>query len=74
VYPRRCNGTNGKGKEEENVAEFRYLGITLTKQKCNHEEIKSRDNLHNSESLSSCLLPKNVTIKRRQTIILPVVS
>jgi hypothetical protein len=63
----------------EAVANFRYLGTTLTDQNCMHEEIKSRLNsenacYHSVQSLSSRLLSRNVKVKIYKTIILPVVS
>jgi hypothetical protein len=63
----------------EGVAKFKYLGTTLTDQKCMQEEIKSRLNsgnacYHSVQSLlSSCLLSRNVKAKIYKTIILPVV-
>jgi hypothetical protein len=60
------------------VEEFKYLGITLTSNFYsgrNEEQIEVRECLlsFGTESLSSCLLSKNLTIKIYKTIILPVV-
>jgi hypothetical protein len=58
------------------VAEFKYLGTTLTDENWMHEEIKSRLNLGNAcyhsvqSLLSACLLSK---VKMYKTIILSVV-
>jgi sorting nexin-29 len=60
----------------EGVANFKYLGTTLTDQNCMQEEIKSRLNLGNScyhlvqRLLSSRLLSRNVKVKIYKTIIL----
>jgi hypothetical protein len=63
----------------EGVAEFRYLGTTLTDQTCMWEEIENRLNSGNAcyrlvqSLLSSCLLSRNVKTKIYKTIILAVV-
>jgi hypothetical protein len=55
------------------------LGTTVTNQNCIHKEIKSRLNSRNAcyhfvqNLLSSCILSKNLKIKKYKTIILPVV-
>jgi hypothetical protein len=63
----------------ENVAQFRYLGTTVTDQNLIQEEIKRRLNSGNAcyhsvqKGFSSRLLFKNVKFKIYKTIILPVV-
>jgi hypothetical protein len=63
----------------ENVAQFRYLGTTITNQNLIQEEIKRRLNCGNvcyhsvQNLLSSRLLSKNIKIRIYKTIILSVV-
>jgi hypothetical protein len=63
----------------ENVANFIYLGMTLTNQNDIHNEIRSRLNSENTCShsvqdlLSSHLISKNLKIKIYKTVILPAV-
>jgi hypothetical protein len=63
----------------ENVAEFKYLGTTLTSQDLIQEEIMRRLNsgnacYHSVKNILSFRLPfKNLNIRIYKTIILPVV-
>jgi hypothetical protein len=63
----------------ENVATFKYLGMTLTNQNDIRDEIKNRLNSGNAcycsvqNLLSSRLISKNLKIKIYKTVILPVV-
>jgi hypothetical protein len=63
----------------ENVAQFRYLGMTITNQNLIRVEIKRIQNsgnacYHSVQNLSSSrLLSKNIKIGIYKTIILPVV-
>jgi hypothetical protein len=61
------------------VAQFRYLGTTITDQNLIQEEIKKRLNSGNAcyysvqNLFSSRLLSKNIKIRIYTTVILPVV-
>jgi len=61
------------------VAEFEYLGTIVTNPNCILREVKSRLNLGNvcysydKNLLSSCLLSKNIKIKRYSTVILLII-
>jgi hypothetical protein len=63
----------------ENMAQFKYLGMTVTNQNLIQEEIKRRLNSGNAcyhsiqNLLPSHLLSKNIKIRIFRTIILPVV-
>jgi hypothetical protein len=63
----------------ENVAQFKYLGMTLTNQNLIQEETRIRFNSSNAcyhsvqNLLSSRLLFKNVKIRINKTLVLPVV-
>jgi hypothetical protein len=63
----------------EKLAQFKYLGTTLTNQNDIRDEIKSRLNSENASYysfqnlLSSCLISKNLKIEIYNTVIMPVV-
>jgi hypothetical protein len=62
----------------ENLAKFKYVGMTVTNSNLIHEEIQSKLNSGNAfyhsvqNHQSSCLLSINVKMKIYRTIILPV--
>jgi hypothetical protein len=80
-YPNSGQNQNIRIANEwfENVAKFKYLGMTLTDQNDIHDEIKNRLNSGNAcyhsvqNLLSSSLISKNLKIKIYKTVILPVV-
>jgi hypothetical protein len=63
----------------ENVAQFKYFGMTVTNQNLIQEEVNTRLNSGNAcyyvvqNLLSFHLLPRNIKIRIHKTIILPVV-
>jgi hypothetical protein len=80
-HPNSGQNQNIKTANEsfENVAKFKYLGMTLTNQNDIHNEIKSRLNSGNAcyysvqNLLSTRLISKNLKIKIYKTVILTVV-
>jgi hypothetical protein len=80
-YPNSGQNQNIRIHNEsfENVAEYKYLGTTITNQNDIRDEIKSRLNSGNAcyysvqNLLSSRLISKNLKIKIYKTVVLPVV-
>jgi hypothetical protein len=80
-YPNSGQNQNIRIANEsfENVAKFKYLGMTLTNQNDIQDEIKSSLNSGNAcyysvqNLLSSHLISKNLKIKIYKTVTLPVV-
>jgi hypothetical protein len=78
-YPTSGENRNIRTGSEsfENVAEFKYLGTTLTNHNDIHDEIKSRLNSGNAcycsvqNLLSSLLMTKKLKFKIYKTVILP---
>jgi hypothetical protein len=71
------HGIKTVNRSIKNVAQFRYLGMTVTNQNLIHEEstrLNSGNVCYHSlqNLLSCCLLSKNIKIKIYKTIILPV--
>jgi hypothetical protein len=75
----QCHDRKTANSLFRNVAMLKYLGTTVTNQKCTHDGIKNIVNLgtvccHSVQNLLSSHLPsKNVKIKICKTIIFPVV-
>ena len=75
----RCHNVKIDNSSFDWVEEYKYLWTNLTNQNSIQVEMKSRLKSGNAcyysvqNRLSSCLLPKNLKIKIRRNIILPVV-
>jgi hypothetical protein len=74
----QSHGINTANKLFEDVAQFKYLGMTVTNQNLIHEEIRRKLTSGNAcyhsvqNLLSSCLSSESIKITMYKTIIMPV--